>query len=98
MISLENSGLPYFYREVDYIAHDFERLPNGYYSYAQRYRNSPLRVHKILNIDFEEVDTVLMGNGYLNDPPTTACPAIVLSALRCPIGPLGPHHSLFTIA
>jgi len=75
---LENDGSPYFYRELPNTGSaDFKRLPNGYYSYADfkslrngyySYFDKDNRLtHRILNMNFEEVDMILMGNGYQSD-------------------------------
>jgi len=68
---LENDGTVVWYKELpDDYSYDFRVLPNGYLHYAQLFHHHTYAgggdvVHVILDENFNEVETIQMGNGYV---------------------------------
>jgi hypothetical protein len=68
---LDNDGTVYWYKELpeDY-SYDFKVLPNGHLHYAQLFHHHTYAgggdvVHVILDENFNEVETIEAGNGYV---------------------------------
>jgi hypothetical protein len=68
---LENDGNVVWYKELpDDYSYDFRVLPNGYLHYAQLFHHHTYAgggdvVHVILDENFNEVETIQAGNGYV---------------------------------
>ncbi len=68
---LENDGTVVWYKKLlDDYSYDFNVLPNGYLHYAQLFHHHTYAgggdvVHVILDENFNEVETIEAGNGYL---------------------------------
>jgi len=68
---LENDGTVVWYKELpDDYSYDFRVLPNGYLHYAQLFHHHTYAgggdvVHVILDENFNEVETIQAGNGYV---------------------------------
>jgi hypothetical protein len=68
---LENDGNVVWYKELpDDYSYDFRVLPNGYLHYAQLFHHHTYAgggdvVHVILDENFNEVETIEAGNGYV---------------------------------
>jgi hypothetical protein len=68
---LDNDGTVYWYKELpDDYSYDFKVLPNGHLHYAQfihhhTYTGGGDAVHIILDENFNEVETIEAGNGYV---------------------------------
>ena len=68
---IDNDGTVYWYKELpDDYSYDFKVLPNGHLHYAQfihrnTYTDGGDAVHIILDENFNEVETIEAGNGYV---------------------------------
>jgi len=68
---LDNDGTVYWYKELpDDYSYDFRVLPNGYLHYAQLFHHHTYAgggdvVHVILDENFNEVEMIQAGNGYV---------------------------------
>ncbi|MBN1974782.1 MAG: aryl-sulfate sulfotransferase [Sedimentisphaerales bacterium] len=73
LMILNNDGTPYFYKDMGEIhAYDFKVQPNGLMTFAQShdcnsYTGDSFAVHKVMNHDFDVIDSFQMGNGYIAD-------------------------------
>ena len=68
---LDNDGTVYWYKELpDDYSYDFKVLPNGHLHYAQLFHHHTYAgggdvIHVILDENFNEVETIQAGNGYV---------------------------------
>jgi len=71
LMMLENNGMPVWYKELpDDYAYDFKVQPNGLLTYAQfihhhTYTGGGDVIHVVLDENFNEVETIQAGNGYV---------------------------------
>jgi len=71
LMILENDGTPVWYKELrDDYSYDFKLQPNGLPSYAQflhhhSYTGGGDVVHMVMDEEFNEVESIQMGNGYI---------------------------------
>jgi len=71
LMILENDGTPVWYKELpDDYSYDFKLQPNGLPTYAQflhhhSYTGGGDVVHTVMDEEFNEVENIQMGNGYL---------------------------------
>jgi hypothetical protein len=71
LMVLENDGTPVWYKELkDDYSYDFKLQSNGLPTYAQflyhhSYTGGGDVVHKVMNPDFVEIESIQMGNGYI---------------------------------
>jgi hypothetical protein len=71
LMILENDGTPVWYKELpnDY-AYDFKMQPNGLLTYAQLFHHHSYSgggdvVHMVMDEEFNEIESIQMGNGYI---------------------------------
>ncbi len=71
LMILDNDGTPVWYRELpDDYAYDFKLQPNGLPTYAQfvhhhSYTGGGDAVHMVMDDEFNEIERIQMGNGYI---------------------------------
>jgi len=71
LMILENDGTPVWYKELpDDYSYDFKLQPNGLPTYAQflhhhSYSGGGDAVHMVMDEEFNEVENIQMGNGYI---------------------------------
>jgi len=71
LMILENDGTPVWYKELrDDYSYDFKLQPNGLPSYARflhhhSYTGGGDVVHMVMDEEFNEVESIQMGNGYI---------------------------------
>ena len=71
LMMLNNDGTPFFYQKLeDNYAYDFKVQPNGLLTYAQflqehDYVGGGDVIHKVMDTNFEEIDSFEPGNGYI---------------------------------
>lgn len=71
LMILDNDGTPVWYKELpDDYAYDFKLQPNGLPTYAQflhhhSYTGGGDVVHRVMDDEFNEIDSVQAGNGYV---------------------------------
>jgi hypothetical protein len=70
LMILKNDGTPVWYKELpDDYAYDFKLQPNGLLTYAQflnhfSYTCGGDAVHMVMDKEFDEIESIQMGNGY----------------------------------
>lgn len=69
---LNNDGTPFWYTAVTNHSYDFKMLPNGYLHYAPFYHTHSWTgggdvTHPILDNNYNLVETIVAGNGYVAD-------------------------------
>ena len=71
LMILENDGTPVWYKELtDDYSYDFKMQPNGLLTYAQLLHHHPYSgggdaVHMVMDKEFNEIESIQMGNGYI---------------------------------
>jgi len=71
LMILENDGTPVWYKELlDDYAYDFKLQPNGLLTYAQLFHHHSYSgggdaVHIVMDEEFNEIESIQMGNGYV---------------------------------
>ncbi|MFC1634058.1 arylsulfotransferase family protein [Planctomycetota bacterium] len=71
LMILENDGTPVWYKELpDDYSYDFKLQPNGLLTYAQflhhhSYTGGGDAVHVVMDSEFDEIESIQMGNGYI---------------------------------